>query len=919
MTWMISHALQIPDVPMWVGFNSRIDDSNSPKQIISYLTPINSSPTNTSVVLETMKRSFEIAEELKQPYIQVTYDLAIAKVALQIQSTEKPMFDKLFIHLGPFHIMMAYFKAVGKVITDCGLTNVMVESNLIANGSLKGFLEGKHFNRCKRLHPLMALGLEVLHFQSFLQMKNIKFTDEMIDEVKRLQSCKKSSFKIENDEIKTIYEDYSRFKEQTLNGEHGKTSQFYLIYINLVNYYLTLSRSIRIGDFELFKYVLPKITNLFFTCNQPNYARWTVKYLDNLLKVNETHPGLSDEFRKGFFGIKRTDKTFSQQPIDLVLEQTINADAARRLTGVIHFTNSISARQRWARSHDVRATIISHVYEELGLQKQQDVSADLDNNNIKNSITQLQTFITTFDKFINPFSQTIPTDQLINISSGKAASNEVKNFLLNLEKIGDQGRHTFITECQTNISRFEKSIKKIPFKNFSCDYEKNKKVKIGGKIQEIKIQRDLFGRMLGISIDFNIDISKILSYPITPVPMSMCHLDGTICKTEKSALMKHLEKGIEHQPPPHIDVVIIDGFFLLHTMTEVPKTFGNISKKMLQKFCNFNASRIDIIFDQYFTPSIKDYERSLRQEFSKLDFTITGPDQVRPSDFTKELKNSKFKEALIDFFILHWASDEVAPLIGDKVINVNFKQCHSFVTNNDDKVICNILEDLTCQDHEEADTKIVYHLCNIEYEANIVIRASDTDIAAIILGHMDHIKNEKQVWMLSGTGNKMRYIDLTTIHNNQGNVICKSLPALHAMTGCDYNPAFFKKGKVKPFKLLKKKEEYQQLFAHFANVDFHNEEEKTIAFNTVQQFICDLYNVPGINDVDAARLQLFINNYTAADVNESFQMKLRNFDASNLPPCKSELIQHVLRTKYIASIWTNAHLKNPHIYNPEDY
>lgn len=171
-TWMICLSLQLPDVPMWVGFNSSLlSDNDNLQQRVSYLTPINESPTNKSVVLETMRQSQKICE-VKQSSIQVTYDLAIAKVALQLQVTNKPSFDNLFIHLGPFHIMMAYFKALGKVIIDCGLTNIMVQSNLLASGSISGFIEGKHFNRCKRLHPLMAVGLEILHFNSFLEMNN---------------------------------------------------------------------------------------------------------------------------------------------------------------------------------------------------------------------------------------------------------------------------------------------------------------------------------------------------------------------------------------------------------------------------------------------------------------------------------------------------------------------------------------------------------------------------------------------------------------------------------------------------------------------------------------------------------------------------------------------------------------------------
>lgn len=52
-------------------------------------------------------------------------------------------------------------------------------------------------------------------------------------------------------------------------GKHGKTAQFYIIYIQLINYYFMLNRSIRRADFNLYKFILPKITNLFlFSINK---------------------------------------------------------------------------------------------------------------------------------------------------------------------------------------------------------------------------------------------------------------------------------------------------------------------------------------------------------------------------------------------------------------------------------------------------------------------------------------------------------------------------------------------------------------------------------------------------------------------------------------------------------------------------
>ena len=81
-------------------------------QKVSYLPPINASPTDNSVVHLTLKMAQQIAEECNSEYMQVTYDLAIARIAFGIQCQEAPKFDNVFIHLGGFHIIMSYFKAL---------------------------------------------------------------------------------------------------------------------------------------------------------------------------------------------------------------------------------------------------------------------------------------------------------------------------------------------------------------------------------------------------------------------------------------------------------------------------------------------------------------------------------------------------------------------------------------------------------------------------------------------------------------------------------------------------------------------------------------------------------------------------------------------------------------------------------------
>ena len=74
-------------------------------------------------------------------------------------------------------------------------------------------------------------------------------------------------------------------------------------------------------------------------------------------------------------------------------EQTINADAANKLTGIVHTTNSLSARQRWCKSHSIRSTIVSDVMDETGLRKHQEVTADLQKSRITMNSSQVKRLI----------------------------------------------------------------------------------------------------------------------------------------------------------------------------------------------------------------------------------------------------------------------------------------------------------------------------------------------------------------------------------------------------------------------------------------------------------------------------------------------------------------------------------------------
>lgn len=63
-----------------------------------------------------------------------------------------------------------------------------------------------------------------------------------------------------------------------------------------------------------------------------------------------------------------------------------------------------------------------------------------------------------------------------------------------------------------------------------------------------------------------------------------------------------------------------------------------------------------------------------------------------------------------------------------------------------------------------------------------------------------------------GVGKNQRFINVTQLHKALGTNLSAALPAFHAFTGCDFNPAFFRKGKKRPFSIMTNSEEFTECF-----------------------------------------------------------------------------------------------------------
>ena len=101
-----------------------------------------------------LQRSLQIADQLGQHVVIIVFDQAIYAKALEVLWQNKDQFQRLVVRLGSFHTICAFFAAIGKQFGDAGLPDVLMESGIVASGSVAGVIEGHHYNRAVCTHKV---------------------------------------------------------------------------------------------------------------------------------------------------------------------------------------------------------------------------------------------------------------------------------------------------------------------------------------------------------------------------------------------------------------------------------------------------------------------------------------------------------------------------------------------------------------------------------------------------------------------------------------------------------------------------------------------------------------------------------------------------------------------------------------------
>ena len=356
--------------------------------------------------------------------------------------------------------------------------------------------------------------------------------------------------------------------------------------------------------------------------------------------------------------------------------------------------------------------------EQTGLDSAEDDHKDNQKSEMKKSEKNVKKVIQSFKSFANPF-EINENNTMISLSSGLQATDKVQKDLLTVQEDGKTQYQNFIKErlLEEKTISFHDPIKRNRKQTFNS---LSKKVFMKtSKKQEVKLtaQRNIFGQLLVLSQENNIDLQKVLEYPLGPVPWSLATADGMPIKTDKAVLMHNLEKEASYSyiaPDKDRDHIhIIDGNALFHTLSQIPETFGEVAHKIFTSLPK--VEKLHFLTDNYNDVSIKSIERMRRGD--SYQHTIAGPSMTTPKIWKEFLKNEDNKKELIQFIFTEWQKDTYANLLHNREIFFASDNLCYILTSLDGNVTESRPVTNLSTSQEEADTIIILHTLHADTEA----------------------------------------------------------------------------------------------------------------------------------------------------------------------------------------------------------
>ena len=720
------------------------------------------------------------------------------------------------VRLGGFHIAENFMGCIDYFMKEGGIEDILSESGVCKRGTANKVIAGKDYYKMVRCHSLVSeamVGLARDAFEEWLladgRHEILEFGDRLDDLHEALKNkdaeAALSSCVCVMSTLQDVCPEWREFVA-TL----GKTAKYWLMYVEMVS---ILRRYVKAERAEDWQEHLGEVQNMLpFTvaAKHRNYMSCLPLYLRDMKELREKHPVVYDNFTRGNFTVHRTQGRFNGTWTDMALEQTYNKEGKTSLLKRI--TQTPATREKYVKTAPFLTKISESVKDMAQLRQtisHQHGESDrqvLDDQRLVEDIRKIVN-----EKMVNPFTST-NLDDVINIASGeKAASSDV----INARELGLQAMRKAEEEenakiVPPNLTTFSSRKKSAPTKAQTL----------------VKIYQDESSVSRALCFFQSCDEHArniAFLHEWTEYPASLFEVDPRVQggysmrKGIKSDYLIALKTFIAPESPPLATlpsssfptVFLVDAMAFVNRYQYLgAKTFDEVTRLYVRHMLYLkptHCTHVHFVGDRYDfgeDKSLKGDERHRRDQSGKSQEYHPSSSLPVP-DFKNFMKNPSNKANLLDFFSSslsdnkHLIPDSVAFILGG-----TFREPGAtlLVTNNS---VSNV-EELSCIEHEEADTRIFAHLYYSVQDlgcTRAVLHATDTDVIILAMYYFSRLPSLQELWVQTKPD---RYLPvhslvavLSTKYQKEPRDLTSTLLCAYVLSGCDTVSYPFKRGKKK--------------------------------------------------------------------------------------------------------------------------
>ena len=747
-------VLRNEDCPEFHGYNTKESRGQGHKEDVKtravYEPLIDMKPSDPDTMMTAMVRAQELTFATGQRFTILSCDQQLYRVAVQVLWAHPDKFNEMYLRLGGMHALMSFVGAIGTLMDESGLSDILKE----VFGGVQKMLSGKKFPQNVRALRLLA------------------------------EECLRSiitdgEFEKADDLMKALEE----------RATQSKTAKLWVdVLIKPVFLMMSYIRAEREGDWLLHLATFKQMLPYYFASSHVHYARYGLYYLRTMEKLP---PHVLSHFLKGEHVTRHVQGIWNGIWSDQFIESTFMR-YGHGSGGIIGITLKEETLKVWALSRHLCCKIeseleemeegetshISHLcHKEEGKAR---IQADgKDRAGIRQKL----------EAYIDPLDPKEHPDGIVNIASGRVAISAVnvydavsigETMLASFEKDLPSGFYNTISKQVTTMAAVDTS-KQVDTKAYDLN--------------------SIYARVIALlASDRDVDIKDVLSYELAPVPSSMFKNDGMRIAKGKSALKNSLQVEVSIRNAGDADVTVIDGSALLWTIHwpadgTVADYVANFKKRVASYLVK---SDVYLIFDRYNEYSTKSVTRDGRESGVSRRHHLALTTRLPAQKVV--LSNVENKKQLIRIICSDLTEDALfhnRSTEKNKLVVTGEDPCPTEIKNED----ISIRYDLETH-HEEADIIIVQQALKGASEARrVAVVSDDTDVFVLLVHHYEEAKLNLPMTMESPSKGRA-VIDIQQTVKKHRNIVKHILPA-HAISGCDTVACCFGIGKVSVVKTLR--------------------------------------------------------------------------------------------------------------------